>query len=103
MSIEVVDVEIEKLKARYEAAMHAVQSGVAIDLEINPKTIEAKHLRVGVNSALIDSSAMARLLMKKGIITEREYLESVVEFAEKEQADYEAKLTAHFGKTIKLG
>lgn len=104
MTIEVVDVEVEKLKARYAAAMHAMQSGVAMEMEVDERrsATEPKHLRVGINSAMVNDYAMMMLFVKKGIITEREYLEAVVEAAEKEKTDYEARLTAYFGKTITL-
>jgi hypothetical protein len=104
LTIEVVDVEVEKLNARYAAAMHAMQSGVAMEMQVDERksATEPKHLRVGINSAMVNDAALATLLVKKGIITEREYLEAVVEEAEKERASYEARLTAHFGKTITL-
>ena len=103
MTIEVVDVEIEKLKARYADAMHAVQSGVAAMIETGDKGAEPKHLRTGVTAAMVDTGAIVALLTRKGIITEREHLEVLVEMAEKEKESYETRLTAHYGTSIKLG
>lgn len=75
MSIEVVDQEeFNKQRQRYVRAMHAMQSGVAARMTIDPSECIPKHLRVGVNSVLVDVSAVARLLMDKGIFTELEYL-----------------------------
>ena len=88
---------------RYTAAAHAMQSGVATEMGINPAPTEPKHLRVGVNSALVDSSALAELLISKGVITEDEYLEAIAAAMEREARTYEQRLSDHFGKTITLG
>lgn len=58
-------------KQRYRAALHAMQTGVAAMIGCDNSTTP-KHLRVGVNSALCDNSALTMLLIKKGIITEDE-------------------------------
>lgn len=46
-------------------------------------------LLVGVNAAMSDHAALAELLIKKGVITESEYLESIAYFAAKEHSRYE--------------
>lgn len=94
--------ELEKLHARYRAAMHAVQSGVAMDLQHDPTSGTPKHLRVGVNSALVNQAALVRLLISKGIITEVEYLTALAEEAEAEQRRYEELLSRRHGGTIRL-
>lgn len=74
---------------RYRAAMHACQSAVALDIEVsglNGAGADPKHLRTGVNACLVDSSAVAQLLMKKGVFTETEYLAAIADAAEREQA-----------------
>ncbi len=81
---------------RYTAAMHAVQTGVTIrmnkgNLNESHET-DPKHLRVGVNSALIDSAAVVKLLIEKGIITENEYFLALAEQAEFEAQSYEDEL-----------
>lgn len=97
----------DDLRLRYEAALHAMQSGVAMQMhhdggpEGNGET-SPKHLRVGVNSAMIDGAALARLLIEKGVITEIEYYEQLVVLAEEEQRRYEAILSERFGREIKL-
>jgi len=103
MSIEVVDIEIEKLRSQYASAMHAVQSGVKMlmSLGVSAET-DLKHLRVGINSALLDSATVVRLLIAKGIITEREHLEALVTAAEEERQSYEKQLTERLGKPVKL-
>ena len=94
--------EREALHARYRAAMHAVQSGVAMDLQHDEASGTPKHLRVGANSALVNQAALVRLLTDKGIITEIEYLTALAEEAEAEQRRYEEMLSARHGGTIRL-
>lgn len=61
---------IEDKRIKYQKLLHAMQTGVAFKIEKEGKEIEPKHLRVGVNAALVQTSATANLLMKKGLITE---------------------------------
>jgi len=91
----------EANKARVIAAQHAMQSGVAHELHINDAA-SPKHLRVGVNSAIVQDSALALLLISKGVITEEEYWESQANAFEDEKALYEARLSEHFGTKIVL-
>ena len=63
----------------YLAAAYGMQSAVAYEMERggrSPST-EPKHLRVGVNSAMVEHSALAFLLIKKGVITDAEYREAM--------------------------
>ena len=77
---------------RYHRAMHAMQSAIAYELGAGTSTdTSPKHLRVGVNSALADVPALAKLLMDKGLITEREYYEAVAVGAEAELRRYEQR------------
>ncbi len=98
--------KLSELKARYAAAMHAVQSGVAVMMNFDGGTergeTSPKHLRTGVNSALVDSGALAGLLMRKGVITEEEYLEALAEAAEREKLAYEQRLNEGFGPGVVL-
>lgn len=87
---------------RYHAAAHAMQSGVASEMNHNPKPTEPKHLRVGINSAMADHAALAKLLIDKGVITEDEYFEAIADGMEREQKSYEERLSEHFGTTITL-
>ncbi len=83
---------IEEKRLKYEQLLHAMQTGVAFVMEIDEGETSPKHLRVGVNSAMIDSGAMAGLLIKKGIITEDEYYDALIEVAEREVQSYKAIL-----------
>ena len=87
---------------RYVAAAHAMQSGVAAEMGVNPAPTEPKHLRVGVNSALVDNAALATLLIEKGVITREEYVEAVTAEMEAEAKRYEEHLTELLGKPVTL-
>jgi hypothetical protein len=80
---------------RYLAAMHAMQSGVAAEMHRDPKPTEPKHLRVGVNSALLGNAAIGALLIEKGVITQDEYECALADAAEREKATYEERLGVH--------
>lgn len=82
--------------------MHGMQAGVSLDETHDPTNLFPKHLRVGINSALTESAALARLLVKKGVITEEEYFTAIVDGAERELASYEAKYEKKFGKKVIL-
>jgi len=77
----------EEQKRRYLNAMHAQQSAIAFEIERLGEAnagSSAKHLRVGMNSALGDQAGLAKLLIEKGLITEQDYLNAIVEGAERE-------------------
>lgn len=97
---------------RYSRAAHAVQTGVlmAIQTGLEPigdegeRNIRAhKHLRTGVNSALVDSAAIGRLLVEKGIITREEYLRAVADAMEDEVRRYEKMLEERLNQKVILG
>lgn len=81
-----------------------MQSGVATEMEYGSAATEPKHLRVGVNSALVDGAALAGLLVAKGVITEEEYLEAIASGMEREAKAYEQRLSEWLGgANITLG
>lgn len=87
---------------RYNAAMHAVQSGVAMDVERGSADTTPKHLRVGVNAALVGQAAIARLLIDRGVFTLDEYVAALADSAEAEQDRYEQGLSAELGTHVTL-
>ena len=87
---------------RYVAASHAMMSGVKAEHESGSTDGTPKHLRCGVNSALVNDAALVRLLVSKGIITEEEYVEAVADEMEREVARYEERLTRRFGYQVRL-
>lgn len=94
--------ELDALAGEYRRLMHAMQSGVALKLQADPTDASPKHLRLGVNSCLVDTSAIARLLISKGVITEREYLGALVDAAWREVDAYEKDLLNKYGIVVKL-
>lgn len=78
----------------YEEAIHAMQSGVAMMMNYDQKATDPKHLRVGINSAMVSDSALVRLLISKGIITIEEYKKALTEEANAEVDRYEAEINA---------
>lgn len=76
----------------YEAAMHGMQSAVAYEMEQRPQPTEPKHLRVGVNAAMVDHAALVQLLIEKGVITEPEYREALRLAMNHELARYQEHL-----------
>jgi hypothetical protein len=106
----------------YAEAAHAMQSGVAMELQLNIKdaikdlppgelsdmALKAwhdgahKHLRVGVNSAMVEHGALAELLVSKGIIGHEEYVESLRLMMNEEVCRYEDDLQKRLGGTTKI-
>lgn len=65
------------IMSKYRDLAHAMQTGVAIKMEYDASETSPKHLRVGVNSAMCESAALARLLIDKGVITSEEYEQTI--------------------------
>ncbi len=95
----------EKLEwvGRYQSAAHAMQTGVATEHALGAQDGTPKYLRVGVNSALVNDAAIAKLLIDKGIITEDEYLIATTEAMEAEVDRYRARLSQTMGGNVNLG
>lgn len=96
--------DVDDAKQRYEAALHAMQTGVAYYMERSDEC-SPKHLRVGVNSALTSVGALAHLLLNKGVITELEYFTCLADLVEQDVEDYRRLLAEALGvdqATIKL-
>jgi hypothetical protein len=78
------DGERAALRARYEAAAHAVQSAIKFLMYLGYKATDPKHMRVGIDMGKADHGALVRLLIEKGVFNEDEYLQAVAEGAERE-------------------
>ena len=82
---------------RYYAAAYAVQSAVAYEIGLDERNgtscsaTTPKQLRAGINMAMAEHSAIAKLLISKGIITDHEYTKAIADAAETECARYEEK------------
>lgn len=92
----------EEATVRYNAACHAMQSGVAMKMGYDAGETTPKHLRVGVNSAMVDSAALAELLMHKGVISSQEYLNALMQGMEREVELYKEVLSERFHADIDL-
>lgn len=94
---------LDKIK-EHARLTHAMQSGVAMLMEKNGSETSSKHLRVGVNVALVDHGALVQLLIEKGIITEEEYGDAIVAGMQREVDRYIDRLTPPDSDvSIKLG
>ena len=93
---------IDQYKARYRAALHAMQSGVAMVMNYNPKSTDPKHLRTGVNSAMVETSTLAQLLIDKGVITSEEFASMLADKMEAEVQLYVQDIEKHTGKRVIL-
>ncbi len=90
---------------RYLAAAHAMQSGVSMEISNSgPAAAGAseKHLRVGINSEMVQNGALVALLIKKGIFTEDEWAEALADGMEAEQKRYEKVLSEKLGTKVTL-
>lgn len=92
--------KLDEYKTRYLTASHAMQSGVAYDKDASDQT--PKHLRVGVNSSMVQNGALLKLLMEKGIITEEEWWKALSEAMEHEWHEYERRLSIQFNREVVL-
>jgi hypothetical protein len=86
----------------YTDKIHAMQSGVAMKMNYEPGETTPKQLRVGVNAAMCDQAALARLLIEKGLITEAEYVAAVEAEMGREVERYESWLTEYLGGRTKV-
>jgi len=94
---------IAQLAEEYHQLAHAMQSGVAAEMNHHPQPTEPKHLRTGINSSLVNSSALGKLLIDKGLITELEYIQAIRDGMAEEVQRYEQRLSEHYGRPVHLG
>jgi hypothetical protein len=92
----------EAARARYLAAAHAVQSGIAFLMQRNARLGDPKHLRVGIDTMKVEQGALATLLIARGVFTEVEYFEAMADAMEREKAGNEVQLTEMYGRRVTL-
>lgn len=98
-----LDQALRDLAAKLRISRSEAQRRAVIQfIEQHEKGGEHKHLRVGINTAHVDHAALAGLLIKKGIITQEEYMDALVEAMEAEVKRYEAHLSKIYGANITL-
>jgi hypothetical protein len=97
--------KMRDLGLSYEAAGHGVQSAIRFEMsqqgfadDEQDKIVHMlKHLRVGLDMRAADHSALAELLVAKGVITEAEYIEQMRLAANEELARYEEHCREAYG------
>lgn len=89
---------IEEFMQRNTALRHAIQTGLAMEGYEN----QLKHLRVGLNANMCEVTAIVKLLIDKGVITEEEYFDYSLRILEAEVESMEQGLSKRFGRTVKL-
>lgn len=94
---------VEQLKKEYFELCHAMQSGAAMKMNYDANDCSPKHLRVGVNSAMVEHAALVQVLLDKGIITEEDYYQALNKWMENEVKIYRDWLSERLGATINLG
>lgn len=93
-----------------QALQHAMQTGVLVTLQrqmtnyisdfadVNAELIrEMKHLRVGINSALIETGALTKCLVDAGVITLADFMDARIELLQRDVESYEQKLGVKLG------
>lgn len=103
----------ERLQGKRElhiSLIHAVQTGVSYEMNTwkpSPGDSEPatgpKHMKTGLNVSMSDHGALAGLLIKKGVISEEEYLDAICDNLAEEVKSYERLLTRRMGADITLG
>lgn len=94
---------IAEYRERYNKACHGMMCGVGLDIELGVNQSHSpKHLRTGVNSAMVEHGGLVKLLMDKGVITEVEYYKALCEAMEQEHRRYEELLSKHTGTKMVL-
>lgn len=93
---------------RYKAAVHAVQAGAGMEVELDHPRWHSelqrawKHLRVGIDSAKVEQGALVAMLIQRGLFTEDDYLEAIAVAMEQEQKRWEAMLSERLNTKVTL-
>ena len=90
-------------KDRYDAAAHAVQTGIATLMGLDPKLASPKNLRTGLDCGKADMEGLVTLLIAKGVFTEAEYGAAMADAMEREKARWEADMSTKLGRKVSLG
>jgi len=105
------DIDFSYRYDEYTALMHAMQTGVKALKEIsdnfdsaNTDTPETspKHLRVGVNAAMVAIGALVQTMVEAGLIDYEKYIDNQLEFIKRDIKSYEDRLQAVYGTKIHL-
>jgi hypothetical protein len=86
----------------YKRLAHAIQTGIAYEMEFDAAVTAPKHLRTGLNASMSDFGSLGRLLIEKGVITKEEYFAAMLDGLHREVEMYEERLRTRFGATVRL-
>ena len=89
-------------KERYDRACHAMQTGVAFMMQHDPKQADPKHMRTGVNAAMVQIGVLAQILMDLGIIDESAFYKRMADAMEAEVARYKSEIDDITGGNVTL-
>ena len=90
------------MSTEYERAAHAMQSGVMMEMNYRLEPTSPKHLRVGINTAMVDHAGLVELLIDKGVITREWYIAAITKAMQDEKTRYEKHLSQLIGTNITL-
>lgn len=93
---------IQAHQARYEAAAHAMMTGVGYMIEYAPDQTSTKQMKTGLNSAQVSVAALGNLMIEKGIITPEEYYKAMADQMEIERLSYERMISDLHGGGTKI-
>lgn len=105
---EKIALQCLQLKEQNAALCHAIQTGVKFDMQFSEEldfrcaSVEPKHLRTGVNIAMCELGAIARLLMEKSVITEVEYWTAINKALSEEVDRYQHNLSVKIGRKVTI-
>jgi len=84
-----------ELQEEYLRLCHAAQTGVDYMIQFDKQQVTPKHLRVGINLAMVEHGALVALLMEKGIITEEEHWRALIKAMKAEVDQYQKIISRH--------
>lgn len=103
----------DEFAAKDTALRHAMQTGIKMEQAVgndqafysnNPVLSDIiKHLRVGLNCAMVEHATITQLLVKKGVVTEEEYFDQAIKDLQGEVKRAEQRLSDYYGRIIHLG
>lgn len=85
--------------AEYKQLAHAIQTGVMYEQTAGSADGAPKHLRTGLNCVMADVGSLGRLFIAKGLITEQEYFDTILDGLRREVATYEQRIKNRMGGT----
>lgn len=88
----------------YEQAAHGVQTAIKHRMDTEDRSshdfVSQKHLRTGIDMSKADMLGLAYLLIKRGVITQEEYVEAMRLAANHELNMHETEARQRTGITI---